>query len=242
MKPGAFAYTLAASFLIAGGVAPAFVGESGQQPMRSVTDLRESAVLAMKLDGKEDHVSMVLPDGTHKAIGVSLEKTTYEGTLINETDVPRTTRPGVWFCYELEPNDKDASYSWYIWLDNPSAGRFKLFTTRDDETYLAWVDMWSLCFAEVSKPMDKSAKTNALRDQLNRVAKPGIERAYAGDIIGQDQFIDAFTTGHYASIYLTSLEKDGATGFRLQFHGKDPSKVYTLVTDKEVKYGWRLVK
>ena len=118
-------------------------------------------------------------------------------------------------------------------------GRFKLFIMPDGDTYLTWVNGGSLFFAEVSRGMDQSEKMKLLDAHVN--GNPfEVQYAFVGGIVGNRLLVDSNTSAHYASIYLTSLEKDGKGGFILQLHGKDANKVYTLVTDKDARWGWRV--
>lgn len=237
MKSGVFCIVLVLSTIC--GALPA-LGSDGDQPtLFSATDLKETSRRTIPFDENRNMVSVAEPDGTHKLIQVELSRISYHGTAVKPAASGMITEPGTWHCYELESKDKDVSYKWSIWSGYIS-GRFKLFVTPGGDTYLTWVDSSTLCFAEVSKPMDESEKMKRLNDRLNSTKIAGVQYVDVSRLIDQEQFVDDKATDHYASIYLTSLEKDGTEGFRLQLHGNDPSKVYALVTDKVAEFGWRV--
>lgn len=240
MKPGVIMYACVVLILSAiCGAFPALGSDCDQPSTFSATDLKETGRRAIPFDENRNMVSVAEPDGTHKLIQVELSRISYQGTAVKPAALGTITELGTWHCYELKSTDKSVPYSWSIWSGYIS-GRFKLFITPDGDTYLTWVDSSTLCFAEVSKPMDESEKMKRLNDRLNSTKVAGVQYVDVSRLIGQEQFVDEKTTDHYASIYLTSLEKDGNGGFRLQLYGNDPSKVYTLVTDKEAELGWRI--
>jgi len=227
--------------------APALGGDEGQEPVLSVTDMKvdtgpegSDRSLAVPFDDNRDQVCIALRDGTRKTVHVRLRNVPYRVTVAKHTASGVTPRSMIEHCYELESTDSTVPYTWYVWLDNPDAGHFRLFITPDGHTYLTWVDGWSLCLAETSKPIDKPERRKRLEDHLNARDRAGTDRVFVAGIIGYEQFIDKNTSAHSVSVYLTSLEKDSKGGFRLQLHGKDPSKVYTLLSDKAAEWGWRL--
>lgn len=242
MKSNIFKYAFAVICVFAISINPSALGNDVNQP--TIVDLKELPSLNVPFDGGQDQVSVALSDGTHKMIHVGLKKISYKGVLVDHVDSQSIPKSVSWEGIELESKDKDASYSWYIGfgLGIPDAGRFKLFVTPDGDTYLTWVEHTNLRIAEISKSMDKSKKLEWISNSRKSVIESNVQYVYVGEIIDPANFVDRYTTAHYYSIYLTSLEKDGKGGFKLQMHGKDPSKVYTMVTDKGSKFGWRLAE
>lgn len=233
-----------------GGV-HAMGSESYTELTYSATDLRigkdaegRSDVFAIPFDDDQDQVSVTLPDGSHKLVHVDLKHVMYTGTLTKHIDSKTTVSEAAWFCYELRSKDNGSPYSWYLWTESV-LGRFKLFVTSDGSTYLTCVSFQTILIVEITKPMDAVEKTKKLDEFVNRRNREArFQYVSISQIIPQepqtDAFVDKNTTGHYYSIYLTSLEKDGKGGFKLRLHGSDPSKIYTVITDKESKLGWRL--
>ncbi len=227
-------------FFVICATLPARGSDGDKRPILSATDVKEVVIRCIPFDENQDKVSVAASDGKYTVAQVELKKTIYHGNIVEQIDSQPIINHGrSFFCYELQSKDKDVPYIWYIWLDNPDAGKFKLFVTPDGQTYLTYVDMWSLCFVEVSKPMDKTEKMKKLDDKLND-RYVGLQGVSVNEIIRQGSWVDRNTSAFAVSIYLTSFEKDGKGGFKLQMHGKDPNIIYTLVSDKEAEYGWRL--
>jgi hypothetical protein len=252
MRPGIFYAFALLTFCAICSTLPALGSDSDQHPVFSATDLKvenrpegRDDIRSIPFDDNRDQVSVALPDGTHKTVHVELKATLYNVTLVKQTDSQTTTSPESWSCYELQSKDKDVPYTWYMWRGDV-IGRFKLFVTADGDTYLTYVHSDVVHLVEVSHPMDQADEVKTLNKGLNHEETAVVQYVNVNQTIPHDPdvhlFFDKNTADHYFSIYLTSLEKDGKGGFKLQLHGGDASKTYTLVTDKETKLGWRLVE
>ncbi len=232
---------------------PSLADTSDEKPVRSVTNVKIKQRPAgepkrvIPFDENADQISVVTADKKRRVISVELGVTVYEGKLVQKTDSESTEKCASWFCYELESKDKDVPYSWHMWADTTVGifGHFKCFITSEKHNYLTWVGDRYLYITEVSKAMVKANKIKGLDDHVNGRGGPALQTVDVCGVTGQNPykvFLDGNSSPHFFSIYVTSLEDDGEGGLRLQLHGKDPSNVYTIVTDKKSEYGWRLVK
>lgn len=214
--------------------------DSSKSQDYSVSGVKEVNSTVIPFDDDQNWVSVRRLPGAHKTAQVKLTNTLYEGQLTDRKQSPPVVRRWNAACYELVSTTPGSDYSWFMWLDNVSAGHFKLFITPDGDTYLTWVSRWALYFTEVSKPKDVSKKMDDKENVLSS-GTPGVYTVPVASLLGQEQFVDKKATAHYVSIYLTSLTKDGKGGFRLVLHGRDPSMPYTLASDKDAPRGWRLI-
>jgi hypothetical protein len=226
------------AFVVCGTI-PVCGDDANQHRLLATSGLVEASRQVVPFDDHQNQISLATPDGSRKTIKVRLSRVLYRGTLTKPATSGPVTGPGIWHCYELDSIDKETSYNWFIWSGN-ICRHFKLLAASDGDTYLTWVDSSILYFADVSKPLDSSQKQKQLDANLNKLKLAGVQSIEVCRIIGQDQFVDEKSSDRYSNIYLTLIEKDVNDGYRIQLHGNDSSKVYTLAADKGAEYGWRL--
>ncbi len=219
---------------------PSWGAEVEKPQSLTMTDMRESSRYAVAFDENQNEVSVALPDKTFKPIRAELARVFYKGTLITQSSWGPLSSVGYSNCFELSSKDKKVPCKWSFWT-GLIPGHFKTFTDVDKRTYLTWVDSYTVCFADVSTPMDEPTKQKRLSVYLNKDKLADIQHFDVEKLIGREPFTDDNTTkANYAAIYLMSLNKEPKGGFRITLHGIDPAEVHTVVTDKESDLGWRL--
>ncbi|MDM7999182.1 MAG: hypothetical protein QUS33_04070, partial [Dehalococcoidia bacterium] len=165
---------------------------------------REDTYVA-PFDSDKRDVSATMADGRVKAVPTELVITCYTGKLVDMNNPGAPSKSQAWLLYQLRSTDKGLEYSWYTW-SRAVLGRFKLFTLSNGCTYLSWVQFGTVAFTDVSAPVKPELVSSKLEELLND-RQTNIHYVPVSQLLNRDLFIDSKTTGHYGSIYVTSIRK-----------------------------------
>lgn len=174
----------------------------------------------------QDHLLMADPEGTGlKRVGVVLEELAYRGTMLRLREGKVKRWSGLLVCYELRATDSDIPYTWAFWRLGIWASGFRLFSTENAGSYLAWVEHPVVFLAEVSRPRDRCL---ALAQDWSRQGyPPEVEGVTVGELASEAY---RWPPRDYESgINVRSVAKDAEGNWVLRVSPLDSDQGLTLV-------------
>jgi len=137
---------------------------------------------------------------------VKFSQTLYSCGVIRIGDREMKERTLRWYCYEIRcKGPEEAPYVWAVWLDRPVMSFFIVNGDRKS-SYLAWIDVTDIYFADISKPRDRVV---AFSECISG-RRPGIFHVPVGRLVERKHYLRVSDSHSAPNIKVLAIERRDA--------------------------------